>query len=338
MSAHLGPDRKATAGKSYRFFFVPTDGYPSAAPQIAVQFAAGTFSAALTPLRAAADKVTAISTDRRQLTIDNEAALTLTTRGLMGDQGGAAWLDNEGVFQGPVKILRVVTPTAGSGVVELAAPMSHAGAASGSNPLLRWNLWHAQVTIADLVERDVRWSVTYTPKAGTDLPSDETVDQGLLHVVRTPFRTGLDDELLYALIPLLRKLPPGAQEGFGPQRWIAGTELVEQLRQLLPTGIYEDNCPGERFRLAHALFTAAVILGGRADGQAEADAFRTRAEAELKRVIANRMWIDLDSDGVVDAGETAVQIAGLGGLFASYHTSTAFDDCTFDRTAVGDDR
>ena len=311
------------------------------------QFSAATVTTALAQVRTT-DTVAVVSTDRRQLTVTASTIIT-GARGLINDFGGAAWLDLGAYFQGPVRILRGVSAS----VVELAEPLPHSvpTTAAGS---LRWNLWSCQLTAAQVgatVQRNVRWSITWTPTQGGDLPADPVTEQGFIHVVRTPFNTGLTDDGIAALIPEFPSMVPRRQGSYAPQRWVAQQEIEAMLRLKVPSGRTEDQALGEQFVQVHALLTAAVVLEGHAsvgiDRSTQAAEFRQRAWVRFGEAMQLVTWIDLDGDGVVDDGETGVRATGLGEIVRAHvFDSALFDDndeddldpIPFDRVRAGEPR
>jgi hypothetical protein len=75
----------------------------------------------------------------------------------------------------------------------------------------------------------------------------------------------------------------------------------------------EDVLPGSQFSRAHAYLTAAAIVDGTSSAGADrsdlATYYRARAVESIDQVLALVDWADLDGDGVVDTGETAIGAA-----------------------------
>lgn len=332
--SRLGPRRKAVVGQAHRFFWQPADGYPDVAPTLTVRFAAADVAVVLAAVRAS-DPITAVAADRRQLTTSS-GTLGAALRGLISDYGGQAWLDGAGDFQAPVRVLRLISTAANSSVLELAEPLPHGVNVVGTWAL-RWNLWSGQIAAGDVgaaVQRGVRWSIPWTRRQGTDLPGEVVQDQGFLDIVRSPFATGLTDVRLETLVPGLARMVPGGQSSWAPQRDMALEELEAILAERLPATRYPDQLLGPQCQLAHALLTAAMVLRGHAalgtDRAAAALAYSEQADAEIERILRRPTWIDLDEDGVVDAGETDIdQTAAadlVGGFFGGEDSDFESDD------------
>lgn len=349
MSARYGPERKATLSQAYRFLWVPSDGFPSSAPTVTFQFSAGDVAVALAAVRAA-DVVSSLNDDRRRLTLatgSNAADL----QGVIGDYSGECWLDGPGVSV-PVRVLRLVSDAVGGSVVELADALPHS-VTIVTTTRLRWNVYQGALTsvqVGATVQRFVRWSLPWTRTQGSSSTTQTQVEHGILHVVRTPFDTGLTDQDLRSLVPDVGRMVPGGQGTWFPQREAAFVELVEWLRAGAPSGLYEDQAPGDLFRAVHACLTGAYVFDGLAaegkPGAAEVAArLRTTARERFDRILPRVSWWDVDADGVVDSGETDYAAAGLGGLFRSnvtdpglFDDDTAGEEVVYDRIGLGDDR
>lgn len=344
--ARLSQHRKAAIGGDLVFFWLCPDGCPDpnkAAPSLTLTLAAGgTQTYAMTAV-ASSVKVTSVEDDLKTLNVDETAAnLHAALSGALSEEAGLWWYDGEGAMQAPVRLLRVLASDA-PGQIELADPLPHAVDVSGEHRI-RARLYRATVPSADLgatAARNLLWTVTYYPYFGADLPTTRAVDQGLLDVVRAPFATGLDDARLFAYAPGLSAAVPQTQQSWEPQRAVAEDELVAMIRERLAAADCEDDLLGEQFRRCHALLTAAVILDGlAAQGYDRADlavAFRERATACVDQAFKRLTWYDMNRDGAVDSGETAVSRMSSAPLLSDVTAST-WDEAAIDRIAVHEDR
>ncbi len=331
MSRPLGPDRKAAIGYAYRFLWTAADGYPSAAPTATFQFSAGNVAAALAAVRPA-DTVTAIGNDRRQITISTAGTQAASIIGLLGDYSGDAWLVGPGVSM-PVRVMRLVSDTAGAAVLELADPLPHTVAVIATTSL-RWLLYQGTIASGDVgaaVQRGVRWSIPWTRTQGAADTTSATLDQGLLHVVRTPFATGLTDQGLRAHVADLGRMISGGEAGWYAQREAGGVELCEWVRDVAPDGGYEDLVPGESLRAVHALLTVAQIFDGMAaEGKPNAAEIatdrRAKARERFDRIARKWTWYDADANGAVSPGELDVeQGVTAAGAVASLFIESSFN-------------
>jgi hypothetical protein len=350
VSNRIGTERKASIGQDYTFAWSPVDGYPSAAPTLSVAWPTppGTKTYALAVVRAA-DTVPAGGYDHAnaRLSITVTGAIAGALRGILAEYAGEAWLDGGPDFQGPVRVVELVSDGSGAvvgppaspavpAVLQLAEPLPRAVDVDGTWSL-RWLTYTATIPLADLGSarlRNRRWALPWTMATGTDAPVSKRVEQGLVHVVHAPFDTGLRDAHLLALVPGWARMVPERQSSWAEQRWSALEALVARMRPRLATAMYEDDCLGEQFLPAHALYTAAIVRGGHAllgyAGAAEdAERLQREADAALDRALARVSYLDLNGDAVVDAGETAVTQT-LGAVSAR---SNVFDSGF--RTAAG---
>jgi len=326
----LPAERKAVAGADHVFTWRPSDGYPSTAPTLTVRWATPQ-AYATTPVRAA-DTVTAYDHANARLTITVGGAIAGAVRGIL-PAFGEAWLDGGPDFQGPVRVVELVSDGPPSAVLQLAEPLPRAVDVDGTWTL-RYLTHKATLTAAHVGTarlRSVLWTMPYTRATGTDAPTLECVDRGVVHVVPAEFATGLTDEDLYALVPGWSRLVPERQSSWAEQRDAALLELAARLRPKLPAGRYEDDTIGGQWREVHALLTAATVRRGHAllgyEGAAEdAATLVEQAEAALARVLARVTWLDLDDDGLIDTGETdAVASLSSAGVLRSHVTASTWD-------------
>lgn len=309
-------ERKARVGAVTRFqWLAPEPLQPGTTPTLTFRHPSGTeYTPALTPIRAAA-AVNSIATDRRTLTT---ADLTAAYQGLQ-DEAGEAYLisPTDGAF--PVRVTRVDKGESGFTVAVLAEPLPRP-ISTEDGASLQWRLWTAELSgaLVAAAQRNVPYTVTYTARYGADLPTVPGREEGLLHVVRQPFSTGLTHSTLLERRPDLHTSIPGRQSGFAPQIRAAEMELIDHLRvQLAEQGLYEDDLDGRRLARAHMLLTEALLT--RASDAAAS--LRNQAFAALKDAL-RAIWADANRDGVVDPGEADRQVTGarassVGGSFGS---------------------
>lgn len=303
--------RRYTAGETANFIWTPpaADGYASAA-NVVVAFASGDVTASLSAR--AADTITAISSDRRRITIETDDG----TPGLDGLVPVPAFVEDGLGAQVPVRVLRAVSETAPGGVgdpytvvVELSEPLPHDVSMLGS---LRWQVWSASVAMPSTKQGPVRWRVSWSGTIGGQAAPDTMVDDGVLYVVRAPFSTGLDSQTLIASSPVLLSRMPAGQSSWAPQIALALDTLVTRINARLLDGKSVNDLTGGQFRNAHAMETRLFVLQGLAEaglGRADAmDAVERALTQELDRIFgAGVAWLDADGDGVVDDGETNTQ-------------------------------
>ena len=291
-------------GAAARFFWTP-DGVPASAPDVAVT---GVATKALAPLRAAAT-VDSVSADGVVLTLS--ASLAASSRGLVSRAGSAVLdLGADGVHI--VRVQRFATAT----TVVLDAPLPPVSStASGS---LDWNVWYADFTSGEVgaaVARNTLWRIEWTRDLGADHPGEPMTDSGLIDIVKRPFGTGLTDAKLLAHVPAFRSAMPSGQSDWSEARGIGLEMLCERLAEtVLPATAHVDQLDGRQFARCHALYTAAVVLGGMRGAGYDRDeqTWIERADACVDAKKSRLTWLDLDDDGVVDDGETAGAGATLG--------------------------
>lgn len=313
--------RKLITSTAHRFrWWPPTDGVVASDPTLTVSWPAGSQAYTLALARES-DTVTAISADRRTLSVTWGASGSPTVLA-SPDEPAAAQLVGVGVVDTPVRVVRTAqNSSSGTGTVDLADPLPHPVLVSSL--VLHWHERSVVISSAHVpaVTTDgVRWSVPYTASLG-GITVAYGRDMGVLRVVAMPFATGLTDARLLGLLPDLRTRPTG-QSSWASQREAALDDLVVRIRSRIAPRI-EDVLPGRDYELPHAYLTGALIAEaqGRADA---ADRLRALAEEDIARRLALVDWMDLDRDGVVDAGETDTGASGsLASGIGSTLTSTS---------------
>ena len=271
----------------------------------------GNVADTLTNVHAAAS-VTSIAADRRTLTVG-----TITAQGGVPGERGEAYLVTleDGWF--PCVVTRAVGTT-----IILAAPLPRA-INLGSAASLQFAWWSATLASTDITSaarRNIPWQVTYTRQDGAALPTELLVDEGMLHVVRSPFDTGLTHALLVRLRPSLVNSVRKTENDLSVYVDAAAEELGQKVDQRMhERGLTRDDVPAaERLQLAHAYYAHAMILeeppmsdpsSMRATVMEGAKQIRARAD-ELFELAMRSIWIDVNRDGVVDTGEPESVAAG----------------------------
>lgn len=277
--------------------------------------------------------ITAISSDRRTLT----ASTTITAgAGAEGSRFGAAFLvtPRDGYFDITARRL------SGTSVI-LAEPLPAGPSITATTTAtISWAIHSATVSSAlvSTATRNVPWDVDYLERFGTDVTGYGQQDEGILHIVRQPFRTGLTSRNLAAMYPGIAPRTPRRQSSWAPQIEAALAELIQRLREdLTVRGLTEDDVGGHRLRLAHAALACAYVYDETQPEKAEA--LRTRAlgpadpdtgrrSAGLVDDALRAVWADANFDGVVDAGEVGNIEGARGSDVGSYFTSSAYTSTT----------
>lgn len=295
--------RRYTAGNDFDFLWTPPrPGAWATSASLYIYYASGSQFASMA--QRAADEITTISTDRKQV--------TLTTTGVdfvfAGVLPAPAFISNGPKAQIPVRVLRVVSQSSETFTVELSEPLPHAIATGG---VLVWQVWSAVRTAPGTLQGPVRWAVAWEGNVDGDAMPDAAIDEGLLYIVRAPFSTGLTSARLVASSPWLAQHVPPGQSSWAPQIEIAQDTLIQRVVAILPEGRTIQDVSGGHFRNAHAMETRLLVMRG----LQEAGANRRDQIEQLERDIAAELdrigkagvdWVDADGDGVVDAGETNV--------------------------------
>lgn len=299
-------ERKARVGENTLFRWEAPEPV-EAAPTFTVRLPSGSVAIAMTSVHAS-QAVTGVSTDRRVFT-----APGLTVAGARGAQGdwGKAWLvtDEDGVI--PIKVVRVEADA-----LRVAEPLPRGIAGNGT---VYWATWYATLgAVTGSAVRSVPWDVVYTAQDGLDLPTSPKRDEGLLHIVRQPFNTGLTTQQLINDFPELGATVNRGMQGYRSAIDLSLAQLVAHVRAILQErDLYEDDAHGPTLRHAHAYLAAAVILD-RVDPE-QADRLREIAKDDID-VALRSIWVDGDGDGEVDDDEAGVQLTGgraadVGGTF-----------------------
>lgn len=293
------------------------------------------------------DTITALSTDRRRLTLtwsDDGAPADLLAGNPM-----PAHVSRDSLAQIPVRVVRLVSLGTGNGVVELADALPQAvNPVGGYLEYLTVSCTIPDEDVPTSPVRPVAWRMTYTPWVG-GASTPQRVETGVLAVVRDRFETGLTDAAALTHAPWLRSALTAATPTLAP--WIESAEgtLVSAIRahQAMPADTWEDALSGRQFLRAHCLAVEVAVCDDLIARGVDRTARREQAAAdmvaELDRVFSRLEWVDADGDGVVDAGEGG---AAAFTPTASSGTSNAalvtFDDPTeaveLSRYQVGGDR
>lgn len=314
--------REFVCGQSQVFRWVPPDGWSRAeSATLALYFASGTSSDSMTGRTS--DELTAISADRRRLT------LTWGTDAPVPDEmvtSWSAWIDDGAGAQLPIRILRLVSDSGASGVVELAEPLPHAISTGGDVHIQTWQRQFA----APASPETVRYRVTWTRSLQGGV-SRTVVDEGVCYMVRALFATGLTHQAFIAHSPFLAaELPPGSSS-WAPQIQVALDALMVELRKRLPSTADVSDVRGGQFLEAHAVCAEMVILraihaGGR-DRTAQIEEARRRLAEILDAIFdAGLDWVDTDGDGAIDAGETRGGSTRV--TLRAFTRSTTYQDAT----------
>ena len=344
--------RKLAIGSDFYFDWVAPEGEAQSAPTLSIQWAAATVAYVMSAVRGV-DTVTAISADRRQLTV------TWGTDGLPASWSAgepqSARIDAAGRGQFPVRVLRVVSNVAGVGaygVLELADAVPHAFVVGSAGCTLRWPTWTVKVDSADIPTSPVRsvlWTIPYALTVDGYSAGQNRIDRGHLHVVRAPFNTGLTDATLLHVYPGLASSVPSGAGSWRDQIGAGLDYLLARVAPELPAGADEDMLTGTDWRRCHAIATAIVIysdmIGRGIDRTAALELAERQFEDEFK--LRRRLFsaIDLDGSGTLSAAEKAVSSRASGwSSFAS--DVTKFDPSVQDaetpdpylRSRVGDAR
>lgn len=306
----------------------------STAPTLTVYLSDGTtVSPTLTVIATAITISGGGGDDMRTLTASSSVGTT--HRGALGDDDGMAWLVDDGsagLFFPPIPVkIQSISGT----TITLADPLPRK--MSSLSATLNYACYYAELsnsTVTATAARSLRWVVEYGTRAGSDVPEETQRAEGLLHVVRRPFRVGLSEERLRVLVPALAQMTPRRSDAYAHMMAEAEIAIVRKLRR---EGLVEDLAAGAEFAQCLAYTTAAMVFdgllaGGAADAIEKANYYRGLAEAEFKALLENRAWYDTDGDGTVDTGETNVRtgppLTTVKGLFsgdADFTATEAFD-------------
>ena len=130
------PARKLLTGLSHVFRWSNADGVLASNPTLTIDWPAGAQSYSLT-LSRQVDQVTALSADRRTLTVTWGGSGSPTTA-ISGDQPAPVVLQSIGLVGASLRVVRVVTDDGIEGTLELAEPVPHQVAFTVNPANLHW--------------------------------------------------------------------------------------------------------------------------------------------------------------------------------------------------------
>jgi len=283
--------RKAITNKNYRFIWssqLPISGTATLSidTATAVSESLTRFTSDLT--------VTAIASDRRTLTLSSAPASYYREQ-----QAGFIVTEHDTYYA--VRVVRLGGTTA-----ILAEPLPREIDLSDNATL------HLPTSYVDIDSSVMATSGFYTWRVDyTQLNmSQAEQEKGLLKITPRPFDTGLDHNQLVSTFAQLADMIPRRQSDYQPQIKASLNELILEIRAHLQSDeITEDEVFNpESFLLSHSYCAAALIyeLNQQLD---IASAMRERC-AELMAKALQSIALDLDGDGVIDAGETDLQRSG----------------------------
>jgi len=287
--------RKAVYNDSYLFHW--NSPHPvSGTPVITFKASSGDNTSVMTQGRASAT-VSAISNDRRTLTVDNQAT------GLKDDQGQAFLItSSDQVFN--VQVVRIVGTTA---ILAEALPRDIDLTSSAT---LEFSLW-TRLVPTDITGTKNTYSFEIAYDENTGSSTRERLAKGYLKVCSRPFSTGLDHDDLVRIFPQFADSIPRRQKDFKPQIKQAENELVLMIRDsLLHQSLTEDEVfNADSFSNCHAYLSACYILEGQNRFE-EAGQMRTRA-LDLYELTMRSVALDIDGDGIIDDGELDNRVSGV---------------------------
>lgn len=283
--------RKAITNKDYRFIWspqVPLTGTPALSIDTATAISESLtrFTSDLT--------ITALASDRRTLTLSSAPATYYREQ-----QAGFIITEHDTYYA--VKVVRLGGTTA-----ILAEPLSREIDLSDNATL------HLPTSYVDIDSSVMVTSGFYTWRVDYTLLNMSQAEQekGLLKITPRPFDTGLDHNQLVSTFAQLADMIPRRQSDYHPQIKASLDELILAIRAHLHSdNITEDEVFNpESFLLAHTYCAAALIyeLNQQLD---TASAMRERCGELMDRALQS-IALDLDGDGVIDAGETDLQRSG----------------------------
>lgn len=337
--------RTCTIGSDYDFVWTPPGGAivdTAADVTLVVSWPGGSQTYDLA-LDRAADVVTAVSDDRRRLTVTYSAAPAA-----FGSVPEPAVLTDGARAQIPVSVTRHEVIGALSGYVHLGAalPTRVALTAAARLHYVRRTVKLEAAHIWTTPAKAVRWRVAYNPVIN-GVAGQETYDTGVLVIARIPFATGLTDQDVSRYWPSLGAVAAGLP-GWESARELALADLRDRIVAAgVLRGASVDQLSGTQFRRVHGLLTARHILldrhvAGR-DQTAALDRLDADIEVAMKAALASLLWLDSDGDGTVDSSETQVagyvSITSCGTSDLSMVDITEADEpVTLTRGSLGDDR
>ena len=125
--SRFGPERRIPTDLDHRFLWRSRDGYPDAAPTLSVEWPTQTRTYAMTALRAP-DVIVSVSDGGREITIECASQPGADLRGLIEELGGYIHIDGGASYQGPNRVMELVSQTdpvdgVVTAVLRLAAPI-----------------------------------------------------------------------------------------------------------------------------------------------------------------------------------------------------------------------
>lgn len=275
---------------------------------VTARTAGGDVIPVVTQIRAEAT-VTAVATDRKTATVSLMAG---AMKGVQGEKGGHAHFRTERHGVHALRVRHILSTT--QVVFDAPLPFVFTAGAGGAD-LLSWSTWHWTFTSAAVtgtaLARPIPYTIAWTADNGVDMPAEAMRHEGLLYVVRQPFETAVDDDVLLQVVPSLAGVQPLRQGSWQPQIDMALGMLRRWIRRdLQADSLTEHAVNGAAFREVHAFLAAWLVMQGAnaaSANRAEArDDYLATAKALYADVTASWPWIDSDGDGAVDAGETEV--------------------------------
>lgn len=306
------------AAPGYVMQAMPANGVPSGEVVSATWRAPS--ATVVTPLTAAWPTLTVTAATRDTLTA---AAISGPMRGAL--PFGAAMLYTQGSGVIPVRIVSV------DGTAIKLADRLPVGVTVTAASRLQSALWWVDLVSADVVadvtrgagtgDRPIPYSVSWdvlTPAPGSGGGGGITPQvirtEGVLSVVRQPFDTGLTPDGLARYYPEVARMAQAASASTEAAIARTAAEMALRVRGDVreARGAYyaEDDVSGPALEMAHAAAAAAALVESVAPDRAAA--LTERAEVLYRQGLA-AAWLDLNRDGVVDAGE----VPGVPGLTTS---------------------
>ena len=258
--------------------------------------------------------VDSIGVDRRTITLTAPIA---AGAGLIAEHGGAVWLDLGASMQAAVVIESFDSPT----VARLSRPLPiDSGTVTGGS--ISWRTFYADLTslqVGAVVKRGCPWSISWETNPGADVVGRKVKSTGLIDIVTTPFDTGLDHDGFVARFNLFSGVEPVGQTSWAPQIRAGLSTLKNRLIGRLDAGQYLDQVQGYQFLDAHALIVADMIARSMRQATYDVETLPVQIAREINRQFGGRglRWVDRNSDGVVDDGETNVMEPSAVGVCSS---------------------
>lgn len=326
----FGEVKARVGGTAERFWWLaPTP--VTGTPVFTIRASGGDVTPTLSVLRAPIT-ITAVGNDRKTLTAST--SISGVYQGAQGPQFGEAFLV-AGADGTHSVMVREMTGTTVILADVLAAPIS-----TSETITLNWALYGATLPTSLTASRQINipWTVEYQQLWGLDISGYTKREEGLLHIVRQPFTTGLTSREISSAYPGLAQRMPRRQGDWTPQIEASEVELVVRLRMdLQQRGLTEDDVSGHRFRLAHAHLAAACIYDETTPDKAGAirDRILGPFNAEtgyrtggMVSDILRSIWTDADRDGAIDTDEVDSIEGDRPADSKSFYTSSSYDSTT----------